>query len=182
LEAFEARSARQAAAVALRLAEGSGSEADFQENTPELVDSARAHCQLIVVSKFIEHLQTEIPRGIKEQLEVLCNTYALSQMVESAGDFLATGYMTGKQVAFAKDQLKHLFDKIRPNAVALVDAFDHTDDYLGSALGRYDGDVYTHLYKGAFKESLNDTVVVDGYQEYLKPLLTQNMWGPQSKL
>lgn len=72
--------------------------------------------------------------------------------------------------------------QIRPNAVALVDAFDHTDDYLGSALGRYDGDVYTHLYKGAFKESLNDTVVVDGYQEYLKPLLTQNMWGPQSKL
>jgi hypothetical protein len=33
-------------------------------------------------------------------------------MVESAGDFLATGYMTGKQVAFAKDQLKHLFDKV----------------------------------------------------------------------
>ena len=72
--------------------------------------------------------------------------------------------------------------QIRPNAVALVDAFDHTDDYLGSALGRYDGDVYSHLYKGAFKESLNDTVVVDGYEEYLKPLLTQNMWGPQSKL
>jgi acyl-CoA oxidase len=67
---------------------------------------------LACVTRFIEHLQTEIPRGIKEQLEVLCNTYALSQMVESAGDFLATGYMTGKQVAFAKDQLKHLFDKV----------------------------------------------------------------------
>lgn len=183
LEAFEARSARQASAVALRLANGSGSDADFQENTPELVEAARAHCQLIVVSKFIEHVQTELPGGgIKGQLEVLCHTYALFQIIEHAGDFLATGYMTGKQIALAKEQLKHQFDKIRPNAVALVDAFGHTDDFLGSALGRYDGDVYTHLYKGAFKESLNETVVVDGYEDYLKPLLTQDLWGPRSKL
>ncbi|XP_024394934.1 peroxisomal acyl-coenzyme A oxidase 1 [Physcomitrium patens] len=182
LEAFEARSARQAAAVALRLAKGSGSEAEFQENTPELVESARAHCQLILVSKFIEQLQTGTPEGIRKQLEVLCYTYAFSQLIDNAGDFLATGYVTGNQIALAKEELKHMFDKIRPNAVALVDAFDHTDDYLGSALGRYDGDVYTHLYKGAFKESLNDTVVVDGYEEYLKPVLTQNLWAPHSKL
>lgn len=84
-------------------------------------------------------------------------------------------YLTGISFLFSSLQ-------IRPNAVALVDAFDHTDNYLGSALGRYDGDVYTHLYKGAWKEPLNDNVVTEGYQEYLRPVLTQQLWEARSKL
>lgn len=66
------------------------------------------------MARFIEHVRTEIPGGgIKEQLEVLCNTYALFQITENAGDFLATGYLTGKQITLAKEQLKQLFDKVR---------------------------------------------------------------------
>jgi len=183
LEAFEARSARLAVACAMRLSEASDFEAAFEEHTPELVEAARAHCQLIIVSKFIEQIQSGVPgRGLKEQLEVLCCTYSLSLLITNAGDFLSTEYLTGKQVMLAKDELKHLFDQIRPNAVALVDAFDHTDNYLCSALGRYDGDVYTHLYKGAWKEPLNDNVVTEGYQEYLRPVLTQQLWEARSKL
>jgi acyl-CoA oxidase len=72
--------------------------------------------------------------------------------------------------------------QVRPNAVALVDAFDHTDNYLGSDLGRYDGDVYTHLYKNAWKDPLNESVVTEGYHDYLRPVLKQQLWGPASKL
>jgi len=68
----------------------------------------------VALARFIEHLRTEVSGGsVKEQLEVLCNTYALFQIVENAGDFLATGYLTGKQIALAKEQLKQLFDKVR---------------------------------------------------------------------
>jgi hypothetical protein len=51
---------------------------------------------------------------------------------------------------------------VRPNAVALVDAFNYTDHYLGSVLGRYDGDVYPALYEEAWKDPLNETVVPEG--------------------
>lgn len=44
---------------------------------------------------------------------------------------------------------------IRPNAVALVDAFDFRDLKLGSVLGRYDGNVYENLYKWAKSAPLN---------------------------
>jgi acyl-CoA oxidase len=57
--------------------------------------------------------------------------------------------------------------QVRPNAVALVDAFN----YLGSVLGRYDGDVYPALYEEAWKDPLNETVVPEGYHEYLRPLI-----------
>ena len=55
--------------------------------------------------------------------------------------------------------------QVRPSAVALVDAFNYTD--------HYDGDVYLALYEAAWKDPLNETVVPEGYHEYLRPLIRQ---------
>ena len=48
---------------------------------------------------------------------------------------------------------------IRREAVPLVDAFDIPDAVLNSALGRYDGDVYRHLYEWAQKAPRNKSEV-----------------------
>ena len=45
------------------------------------------------------------------------------------------------------------------HAVPLVDAFDIPDAVLNSALGRYDGDVYRHLYEWAQKAPRNKSEV-----------------------
>ena len=47
------------------------------------------------------------------------------------------------------------FFPVRKEAIPLVDAFDFPDAELNSALGRYDGDVYSHLYKWAQKAPRN---------------------------
>ena len=47
----------------------------------------------------------------------------------------------------------------RREAVPLVDAFDIPDAVLNSALGRYDGDVYRHLYEWAQKAPRNKSEV-----------------------
>ena len=41
-----------------------------------------------------------------------------------------------------------------------MDAFDIPDEILNSCLGRYDGDVYTHLYQWAKKAPRNKTEVL----------------------
>jgi acyl-CoA oxidase len=172
IDAFQARAARMSGAVALQIGRAENLEAAFEEHSQDLVDAARAHCQLIIVEKFVEKLQTDIPgEGTKELLQVLCYVYALSLVSTHAGDFLSTLYLTSKQVALAKNQLRALFVKVRPNAVALVDAFDHSDHYLGSILGRYDGDVYSHLYEDTKKNPLNELPVTEGYESYLRPVL-----------
>lgn len=53
----------------------------------------------------------------------------------------------------------------RPEAVALVDGFDHSDFSLHSALGRYDGNVYEELFKRAQNNPLNRQQV--GASSYL---------------
>jgi acyl-CoA oxidase len=65
--------------------------------------------------------------------------------------------------------------QLRPNVVALVDAFNYTDHYLSSVLGRYDGNVYPALYEQAWKDPLNESVVPDGYEEYIRPVLKQQL-------
>ncbi|KAG5564808.1 hypothetical protein RHGRI_000870 [Rhododendron griersonianum] len=153
-----------------------GVQRGFAELSADLVEAAVAHCQLLVVSKFIEKLQQEIPgKGVKQQLEVLCNIYALFLLHKHQGDFLSTGCITPKHAALANDELRSLYSQVRPNAIALVDAFNYTDHYLGSILGCYDGNVYPKLYEAAWKDPLNESVVPDGYHQYIRPLLKQEI-------
>ncbi|KAF1873017.1 hypothetical protein Lal_00016135 [Lupinus albus] len=176
LGTFEARAARKIVTVAQNLSKFSNPEDGFQELSADLVEAAVAHCQLIVVSKFIEKLQKDIPgKGVKQQLQHLSSIYALFLLHKNLGDFLSTGSITPKQGHLANEQLRSLYSQVRPNAISLVDAFNHTDHYLGSVLGRYDGNVYPKLYEEAWKDPLNDSVVPDGYQEYIRPLLKQQL-------
>ncbi|XP_024985799.1 peroxisomal acyl-coenzyme A oxidase 1-like isoform X1 [Cynara cardunculus var. scolymus] len=176
VEAFESRSARMAVACAQRLTMFENPEEGFAELSADLVEVSLAHCQLIVVSKFIEKLQQQIHgNGVKQSLEVLCYVYALFLLHKHRGDFLATGYLTPKQASLANDQLRILYSKVRPNAIALVDSFNHTDHLLSSILGRYDGNVYPKLYEAAFKDPFNDSDVADGVHQYVQPILKQEL-------
>ncbi|KAJ0961923.1 hypothetical protein J5N97_029751 [Dioscorea zingiberensis] len=167
VQAFEARALRMAVGVAKHITDiskASSPEEGFSALAADLVEVATAHCQLIVVSKFIDRVQQEIAgHGVKEQLQNLCNIYALSLLHKHLGDFLSTGCITPKQGALANEQLRSLYSQVRPNAISLVDAFNYTDHYLGSVLGRYDGNVYPTLYDEAWKDPLNDSVVPDGF-------------------
>ncbi|KAK8703214.1 hypothetical protein V6N13_021540 [Hibiscus sabdariffa] len=176
VEAFEARAARMAVACSKNINKFPKQEDGFAELSADLAEAAVAHCQLIVVSKFIERLQQDIPgKGVKRQLEILCSVYALSLLHKHLGDFVASGCITPEQGALANEQLRLLYSQVRPNAIALVDAFNYTDHYLGSILGRYDGNVYPKLYEEAWKDPLNETVVPDGYHDYIRPILKQHI-------
>jgi len=72
---------------------------------------------------------------------------------------LQDGYLTPALLDVISDGVLLLLERLRPNVVALVDAFDFTDDYLQSILGRYDGQVYENLYKWAAASPLNATQV-----------------------
>jgi hypothetical protein len=72
---------------------------------------------------------------------------------------LKDGFLTDQQGDIILNKTLSLFAEIRPNAVALVDAFDYPDEILQSCLGRYDGNVYEALYKYAKSSPLNEKEV-----------------------
>ncbi|KAI9259492.1 acyl-CoA dehydrogenase/oxidase C-terminal [Phascolomyces articulosus] len=138
---------------------------------------SRAHCQYMLVRTFIVSLQTDERfakpenRDLLKVLRNLASLFALYTMEQELGEFLTSGYFNSEQAALLKQQVIALLEEIRPNAVALVDAFALPDYYLNSALGRYDGKVYESYTKAAEGEPLNKQLVVEGYEQFIKPLV-----------
>ena len=71
--------------------------------------------------------------------------------------------MNHAQCDRVQERVLDLMAVIRPNAVALVDAFDFHDRVLDSVLGRYDGNVYENLFKWAQASDLNQSQVSAKY-------------------
>lgn len=69
------------------------------------------------------------------------------------------GLLTVPQVLQISTRVKELLSQLRPNSVALVDAFDFHDMKLNSVLGRYDGNVYENMFEWARNSPLNTTEV-----------------------
>jgi len=77
---------------------------------------------------------------------------------------LQDGYITAALMDAINDGVMLLLERLRPNVVALVDAFDFTDGHLQSVLGRYDGHVYENLYRLAAASPLNSTEACNNRQ------------------
>lgn len=97
------------------------------------------------------------------QIETSCkfSIYVLS--VTAIPDHIVVlcqaGLLSVPQLAQISQRLKGLLSELRPNAVALVDSFDYRDEMLNSVLGRYDGNVYEHMFEWAKRSPLNHTEV-----------------------
>ncbi|NWI16342.1 ACOX1 oxidase, partial [Crypturellus soui] len=139
----------------------------------DLVRATDAHCHYVVVKLFTAKLSEINNAAVRAVMTDLCLLFALHGISKNAGDFLQAGILTNTQVNQVNQHVKELLAIIRPNAVALVDAFDYSDSYLGSVLGRYDGNVYETMFEWAKKSPLNQTEVHESFHKYLKPMLSK---------
>ncbi|RIB24523.1 acyl-CoA dehydrogenase/oxidase [Gigaspora rosea] len=142
---------------------------------------SRAHCEYILVHNFILTLQPQTSDSMNEKRRILhnspslktgltsvCNLFALHTMEKNLSESLESGYLSPKQSEMLRVQISESLNEIRPNAVALVDAFYLPDYLLNSALGRYDGKVYETMIEWASKEPLNGiTLDVNPYSDKL---------------
>ncbi|KAJ8002052.1 hypothetical protein DPEC_G00175800 [Dallia pectoralis] len=142
----------------------------WNNSSIDLVRASDAHCHYVVVKLFAAKLDEIKDPAIHSALNTLALLYALQGIAQHSGDFLQAGLLSISQLPQVSQSLKQLLAQLRPNAVALVDAFDFRDEMLNSVLGRYDGNVYEHMFEWARRSPLNKTEVHESYHKYLKPL------------
>ncbi|XP_072259321.1 peroxisomal acyl-coenzyme A oxidase 1 [Pyxicephalus adspersus] len=152
------------------LKRGKRKEDAWNKNSVDLVRASQAHCHYVVVKLFVDKLSEVLDAASNRILSSLCLLYALHGISKNTGDFLQAGLLTSSQIEQVEQRVKDLLAVIRPNAVALVDAFDYSDTQLSSVLGRYDGNVYENMFEWAKKSPLNKTQVHESFHKYLKPL------------
>jgi acyl-CoA oxidase len=136
---------------------------------------SRAHSAYLLFDNFIVGIQEEsgnlIGPNEVNALTDLALLFGLYWIEKEVGDFLEDGYLNADQAAWVRVCTLDMMDRIRPNAVALVDANDFSDFKLKSALGRFDGNVYPAILEASKKDPLNATEPGPGYEEHLKRLI-----------
>ncbi|XP_039357178.1 peroxisomal acyl-coenzyme A oxidase 1 isoform X1 [Mauremys reevesii] len=142
----------------------------WNRTSVDLVRASEAHCHYVVVKLFTAQLSEINDAAVHAVMNNLCLLYALYGISKHTGDFLQAGILTDAQVTQVYQRVKELLAAIRPNAVALVDAFDFHDNHLGSVLGRYDGNIYENMFEWAKKSPLNKTEVHEAFHKHLKPM------------
>eukprot|EP01129_Flabellula_baltica_P014140 TRINITY_DN6718_c0_g1_i1.p1 TRINITY_DN6718_c0_g1~~TRINITY_DN6718_c0_g1_i1.p1 ORF type:complete len:662 (-),score=162.81 TRINITY_DN6718_c0_g1_i1:13-1998(-) len=138
---------------------------------PEFQQLTETHSYVILVKNFHAAVSRCEDSNMRNILKKLSDLFALSNLNRMSAVLLMEGYLSKKQVEMIKQNIYELLPEIRQDAVPLVDSWHHSDFILNSALGKYDGDVYQALYDESKKSVLNVTDVVDGYEEYIRPLI-----------
>ncbi|OZJ06922.1 hypothetical protein BZG36_00152 [Bifiguratus adelaidae] len=184
----------RAASLVAELAQLKTDNVSWSELNIDTYRVSRAHCQFIIAFNFINYLDDKEMRHAfnnvtAQVLKQLCDLFVLFMIEKDLGDHLETGYLTSTHAKWVRQGVKSLLKLIRPHAVSLVDAFGWPDFLLNSALGSYDGDAYKRLISWAKTEPLNqqgigrDAVgVVQGYHEYIRPILKGELGQYTSKL
>lgn len=150
----------------------------WNECAVELVNAVRAHCLCFIMKKFYEQLEAVEDENCKRVLNDLCCLFGLVYIIDDQWD----GLISHDQLQFIRAAAKIMIDRLRPNAVALVDAFEIPDRVLQSAIGKYDGNVYEALFESALKSSLNQSDPFDGIENLRKYLDTDNLKHPNARL
>lgn len=174
--AYEHRAARlvESAAKTMQsmLASGQSPQDAWNNSSVQLLWAANAFCHMFCMKNFVDAIQTNVlAPATAAVMSSLCQLYGVHGILENLGQFIHDGFFTGEQVDFLQRKMMALFVDIRPNVVALVDAFDFPDQVLGSCLGRYDGKVYQALYDYAKSAPLNQTEIHSSYYKHLRPLM-----------
>ncbi|GBB94317.1 hypothetical protein RclHR1_02330015 [Rhizophagus clarus] len=154
------------------LKEYEGAKSDYMIN---IINVSKAYCYTIIITSVNEELESiqSTYSNIYPILRDLINLFFSNFIIKYSGEFLLDNYFNSNQIKIFELGIKNWLEKIRPNVIGLVDAWEFSDNTLNSALGRYDGNVYESLYNWAKLEPLNlaqEKGEYVGYNEVLKDI------------
>jgi acyl-CoA oxidase len=172
--AFAWRSQRASRRVTKRLAaaQATGQSFDLAWNSCALAlrKASEDHVFYVLLRNFVDATLKVKDTAVRAVLETLVRHFALQQVFEHGADWMDC--MKSADFELVHATLLGLLAEIRPNAVAIVDSFNLSDNQLQSAIGRYDGNVYEAMVDYFKKSSFNDDAwVADLHRDVLSEVL-----------
>ncbi|CAH2262991.1 jg18693 [Pararge aegeria aegeria] len=111
---------------------GLSPEDAWNKASVQLISAAEAHARIIVLSVYkaeIERRASTLSSPLATVLLELLELYYIYWALEKTGDLLLYTKLSEKDVRDLQHRYEDILEKIRPNAVGLVDAFDFRDEY-----------------------------------------------------
>lgn len=131
------------------LAAGKNRDQAFEESSQARFVAASVHTSGYIFRQFrnaVEKMERKSD-GVRDHLELLAKFYGLWQMEEKAAFFLRSGWITSDLLDKVQARVTEYCAKTRSFAIPLVDSFVLHDHTINSPLAKYDGSVYTSLFR-----------------------------------
>jgi acyl-CoA oxidase len=143
VDAFWFRERRLLGSLATRLhmlfEQGYDSLSAADECQDHLVSVGKAHAERVVVEQFVLAAQALEDEPYGPVLKTLSDLYALWRIEEDRGWFLESGFLTPNKSKAIRTLVSRLSRAVRPDALALVDAFGIPQQALGAPIAVREG-------------------------------------------
>ena len=108
---------------------------------------------------------------IRDTIEILRQVFAVSELEKFHGELVRGGIQADLIEKMKTVQLDG-FEKLRPDALGLIESFEIPDESLNSVIASKDGKVYEHMLRASkYYNPLNKDKVFPGIRKYLTPKL-----------
>ncbi|CAD5220844.1 unnamed protein product [Bursaphelenchus okinawaensis] len=138
-----------------------------------LVKAARAFTRVYLAEAFVSTVQGVSDKEVKVALDDCLDVYLHYEILECRADLLETNYVNPIILEDVSTVLLSSLQRLRSNAVNIVDSFEFHDRVLNSQIGAKNGHAYQNLFDWAQKSPLNQTEVLPFHQETLRELMRQ---------
>ncbi|ODV92854.1 hypothetical protein CANCADRAFT_23240 [Tortispora caseinolytica NRRL Y-17796] len=136
--------------------------------------AAKAHATRFIVNAFYQRLQSA-PADIKPVLERLFRLYGLFQLEQDNGLLIQTGFFNSEQIDKVRDAVDAVCAEIRPDAIALTDAFNFSDYVINSSLGGREGRVYEDYFTKVKTQNPPENIRAPYHDQYIGPVVNRNL-------
>ena len=139
----------------------------------DLFEASRSHIIYFTFKSFRDSIKEDSNDSkVENVLTKLCLLYGIQKLLDYPLGIAESGYFLPVHFTYLREKKEELLEELRPDAVALTDAFSYRDECLNSALGLSNGKIYETMYEWAStKNPLNTGKPNEGYMKYLKPVL-----------
>ncbi|WP_253905667.1 acyl-CoA dehydrogenase [Arthrobacter sp. H5] len=107
----------------------------FNEHQNELIDTARAHAELLQWEAFTAALKQTGDPGTKQVLTWLRDLFGLTLIENNLAWYLMHGRLSAQRARTLGPYINRLLAKLRPHSVDLVDAFGYGPEHIRMAIG-----------------------------------------------
>ncbi|MDY7227418.1 acyl-CoA dehydrogenase [Hyalangium rubrum] len=139
LRALRFREADLLASAARRLRKRLGTGMDsfqaFNQVQDHLLTLAHAHVQRVVLEQFLAGVEQVEDPAVKAVLGRLCDLYGLGCLMDASGWFLENEHIESGKAKAIRKEVSRLCTEVRPDAVALIQAFGIPDACLDAPIG-----------------------------------------------
>lgn len=122
--------------------------------TLRAIYTGQSYVLYFMLSKFSEVIKSCEDQACQLVLQRLCVLFALSDMIDGRQWH---GLFDITMATFVEEACSSVCAELRPDAIALVDAWDYTDAALGSTIGARDGNIYERQYIAALESEVNQS-------------------------